>query len=444
MSKKPKHSVLLEVLMDGRAVGRLAKDPNERGSIWFQYDPEWIKSGYALSPFQPFALKAGAFKPMSKVFEGLHGVFNDALPDGWGLMLMDRALKKSLDWDRHEIEPLDRLAYIGSRAMGALEFRPAMERGQSEPMVPLERLAESALLVQEGSADDVLAALYIHGGSPGGARPKVTVAIERGGDQCISGFGTIPDNFDHWIVKFRAHDTDPPSMGRIELAYARMAEAAKVDMPPTRLISAKVRGKREDFFAAQRFDRERNAKKHVVSLGGMLEASHRMPSMDYSDLLKATLMATKDAREVDKAFRLMVFNVLAHNKDDHVKNFAFVHNERGWSMTKAFDLTFSAGMSGQHTTSINGEGLPKLEAIAKVARDMQIKDWRETVSEVFAAIEAWEVFATEQKVPKSIWSAYRKSMREGPCFAELARAPTQSTPARNAVNKPAPSGGLTS
>jgi serine/threonine-protein kinase HipA len=419
MSTKARHASLLEVVMDGRTVGRLAKDPNERGAIWFQYDAQWIKSGYALSPFPPFDLKPGAFKPLSPIFEGLHGVFNDALPDGWGLLLMDRALKRSLDWNRHEIEPLDRLAYIGSRAMGALEFRPAMAQGQAVPAVSLESLAESALLMQEGSADDVLAALYIHGGSPGGARPKVTLAIERGGDQCISGFDTLPDNFDHWIVKFRARDVDPPSMGRIELAYARMAQAAKVDMPPTRLISAKVRGKREDFFAVQRFDRAGNTKKHVISLGGMLEASHRMPSMDYGDVLKATLMATQDMREVNKAFRLMVFNVLAQNKDDHVKNFAFIRNERSWAMTPAFDLTFSTGMSGQHTTSVSGDGLPRLASIAKVARDMHIKDWRETVAEVFAAVQAWEVFATEQKVPKPIWSAYRQAMREGPCFAEL-------------------------
>ncbi len=433
MNAKAIHATLLDVLMDGRLVGRLAKDPHERGSIWFEYDPEWIKSGYALSPFPPFGLRPGAFKPLSPVFDGLHGVFNDALPDGWGLLLMDRALKSALDWDRHAIEPLDRLAYIGNRAMGALEFRPAMVRGETESAVSLEGLAESALLVQEGSAADVLAALYIHGGSPGGARPKVTVAIEKGTDNCMSGFGAIPENFDHWIVKFRARDADPPSMGRIELAYARMAQAAKVNMPPTRLVSVTVRGKREDFFAVQRFDRERNAKKHMVSIGGLLEASHRMPSMDYGDLLKATLMATKDAREVDKAFRLMVFNVLAHNKDDHVKNFAFVGSARGWAMTQAFDLTFSAGLSGQHTTSVSGEGLPRLEAIAKLAREMQIKDWRDTVAEVFAAVEMWETFATEQKVPKAIWSVYGKAMRAGNCFTELAKSPISKRGASSAA-----------
>lgn len=108
MSTRARHTALLDVLMDGRAVGRLAQDPNERGAIWFQYDAQWLKSGYALSPFQPFALKTQAFKPLSKVFDGLHGVFNDALPDGWGLLLMDRALKRTLDWERHDIEPLDR------------------------------------------------------------------------------------------------------------------------------------------------------------------------------------------------------------------------------------------------------------------------------------------------------------------------------------------------
>lgn len=227
----------------------------------------------------------------------------------------------------------------------------------------------------------------------------------------------------HWIVKFRASDADPPSMGRIELAYARMAQAAKLDMPPTRLMSVNVRGQREDFFAVRRFDRVGNSKKHVISLGGMLEASHRMSSLDYADLLKATLMATLDMREVNKAFRLMVFNVLAHNKDDHVKNFAFLRHEKGWAMTPAFDLTFSVGMGRQHTTSVSGEGLPRLASIAKIARDMQIKDWRETVAEVFAAVQAWEVFATEQKVPQPIWRAYRQAMQQSPCFAELTKTP---------------------
>lgn len=126
MNTKAKHVKELQVSMAGVAVGTLAQ--TERGQIWFEYDPAWIQSGFALSPTPSFALKSGAFKATNNTFDGLHGVFNDALPDGWGLLLMDRALKNKLGWDFHEITPLDRLAYIGNRAMGALEFKPTLDR----------------------------------------------------------------------------------------------------------------------------------------------------------------------------------------------------------------------------------------------------------------------------------------------------------------------------
>ena len=415
--KTTKHTSKLDVLASGRRVGGLAK--SDRGEIWFEYDPGWIKSGFGLSPMKQFDLKLGAFKPKDPLFNGLHGVFHDALPDGWGLLLMDRAMKKKLDWDPHQISPLDRLAYIGNRAMGALEFRPAMADMAASSAPSLESLAEDAMLVQEGAATEVLGALYLHGGSPGGARPKVTIAIERDGDRCMSGFGEIPENFDHWIVKFRTQKADPDCMGRIELAYARMAAAAKIEMPPTRLISALVRGKKEDFFAVQRFDRVGNSKRHVISLGGMLEISHRTPSIDYAGLLKAVSFVTKDVTQVAKAFRLMVFNVLAHNKDDHVKNFAFMRGDKGWALTPAYDLTFSGGINNQHTTAVCGEGLPTLAALRKIAEDLQLDQWQETVREVHEAVASWAKLAAELKVPKPLADKYRRAIEAGPCFTEL-------------------------
>ncbi len=415
--KTIKHTSKLDVLLGGRRVGGLAQ--SDRGEIWFEYDPGWIKSGFGLSPMKQFDLKLGAFKPKDPLFNGLHGVFDDALPDGWGLMLMDRAMKKNLDWDPHQISPLDRLAYIGNRAMGALEFRPAIADMTAPSAPSLESLAQDAMLVQEGTATEVLGALYLHGGSPGGARPKVTIAIERDGDRCMSGFGEIPQNFDHWIVKFRTQKADPDCMGRIELAYARMAAAAKIDMPPSRLISALVRGKKEDFFAVQRFDRVGNSKRHVISLGGMLEISHRTASIDYSALLKAVSFVTKDVTEVAKAFRLMAFNVLAHNKDDHVKNFAFIRGDKAWALTPAYDLTFSGGINNQHTTAVCGEGLPTLGALGKIAEDLQISQWQKVVREVHEAVSSWAKLAAELQVPKPIADKYRRAMESSPCFAEL-------------------------
>ena len=418
MKHIPQHVTQLDVLMAGRRVGGLAMDA--RGVIWFAYDTGWVERGLPLSPMKQFALSITPFKASSAVFDQLHGVFNDALPDGWGLLLMDRYLKAAAGWSAHEITPLDRLAYIGARAMGALEFRPVIKHHVTQAAVSLDQLAEEAWLVQEGSTADVLGALYLYGGSPGGARPKVTVAMERGGQACISGFTDIPDNFEHWIVKYRSKDGDPESMGRIELAYARMARAAGVDMPPTQLVQATVRGKTEDFFAVQRFDRIGNQRRHVISLGGMLELTHRAPSIDYSNLLKAVGFATKDQREVSKAFRRMVFNVLAHNKDDHVKNFAFMQVGNDFVLTPAFDLTFSAGINNMHTTAIGGEGRPGLADVWRVAQELGIDKADAVIQQVFEAVAGWRAFAAELQIPAELTEDYGRAMSGEPCFAELA------------------------
>ena len=419
MNLKAKHAQTLQVSMSGEVVGTLAQ--SERGQIWFEYDPTWIKSGFAVSPMASFELKSGAFKATNNNFDGLHGVFNDALPDGWGLLLMDRALKNKFGWDVHEITPLDRLAYIGNRAMGALEFKPTTETSAFASTPPIADLYEDALLVQEGRADEVMRALSILGGSPGGARPKITLALDsQGSDFVMSGFENIPANFDHWIVKFRSQNTDPICMGRIEMAYAEMAALAKVDIPPSRLICTKVRGIEESFFAIKRFDRNKNKKLHVVSLGGLLDASHREPSLDYTQLLKAVHFVTRDVREVERAFRLMVFNVLAHNKDDHVKNFAFIYDGLDWKFSPAFDLTFSGGMNNQHTTAVAGQGNPNLAAIEKVAKSAGIKNWKLIADEVFLAVSHWGQIAENHQVESQLANAYFSAIQTGPCYLELA------------------------
>jgi len=309
--------------------------------------------------------------------------------------------------------------------MGALEFKPVLAPDPSAQAPELESLAEQAMLAQEGNASELLGALYVHGGSPGGARPKITVAMLADDDACseaaplLSGFESIPDHYDHWMVKFRSNAADPLCMGRIEMAYAQMAKAALVDMPPSRLIAAMVRGEQEDFFAVKRFDRIKNKKLHIISLGGMLDASHREPCLDYTELLKAVHFATKNIQDVERAFRLMVFNVLAHNKDDHVKNFAFLFNGKHWQLAPAFDLTFSRGMSNQHTTAVAGQGNPTLNAIKQVARGAGIKHADLVIDQVFAAVAQWPRFASEQEVTTDVANAYTQAIQAGPCFAEL-------------------------
>lgn len=182
--------------------------------------------------------------PEPAEFNGLPGVFNDSLPDGWGLLLMDRAFVHIAGWDSHEITPLDRLAYVGSRAMGALENEPALTRMEPVEEVDIWQMATADSQLLNGETPDVLEQLHIHGGSPGGARPKVTVALSEDGSRCISGSIDLPNGYSDWIVKFRSKE-DPPDMGRIEAAYAELAQLAGLTMPEFRILTVKSNNSRD-------------------------------------------------------------------------------------------------------------------------------------------------------------------------------------------------------
>lgn len=394
----------LRVRCQGKSVGQLAE---KGGEIRFEYDASWLADGLDLAPGS-MEFNAAANTARRLDFQGLHGVFNDSLPDGWGLLLMDRSLKKHLNLDRSQITPLDRLAYLGHRCMGALEYQPELLPEQDGKAIDLADIAAQSEQVMRGETPDILEALRICGGSPGGARPKVTVAFSEDMGTCLSNFGDLPAGHSHWIVKFRNasryDDGDPEDIGRLEMAYADMARSAGLQLPKTYLLELKVNRKQEAFFAVQRFDRDTNRKIHFLSLAGYAYANHRVPCLDYgSGVLAATKKISKSDKEVEKAFRLMLFNVLAHNKDDHSKNFAYLLDPTAsgaWQLAPAFDLTFSTGMSNQHTTSINGSGNPEFTDLEKVARQWKIKNWLQILDEVRSAIARWPEFASHYGMTK--------------------------------------------
>lgn len=390
---KIRHLQQLEVLFDGRRVGVLRQTtPRE---ILFQYDATWLRDGFDLSPHTLLWTPAAQPAP-DLLFEGLHGVFNDSLPDGWGLMLMDRELQRSAGWRRQEIGKLDRLAYIGDRAMGGLEYRPAYDTTPKDT-VDLSELAKAVRAVLDGQTEEVLEQLRIQGGSPGGARPKVTIARHPRSGHCISGFDTVPDGYDHWLVKFRSKE-DPPDMPNIEQSYAQMAQAAGVEMPVSTLVSVGIDHEQDTAFAVQRFDRIGSRKLHAVSLCGYLYADFRAPSVDYEAVLGATQQITRDYNEVLRAFRLMVFNVLTHNKDDHTKNFSFLYDGARWRLSPGYDLTFSHGMGGEHTTAVEGSGNPGAKDVLKLASRFAIKEAVAIVQQVRGAVAQWTRIATAANV----------------------------------------------
>jgi serine/threonine-protein kinase HipA len=294
--------------------------------------------------------------------------------------------------------------------MGALEYAPIYKPEPFSDRVDLQALVKAVDAVLQGKEEDVLNQLRIQGGSPGGARPKVTIARSNRSDICLSGFDILPDDYSHWLVKFRSQD-DPKDMGRIEQAYAEMARDAGVAIPHTELMRVSQGNEEDVFFAVQRFDRYgKSAKRHTHSLAGLLYANFRAPCMDYEGVLRGVRLVTGDHSQVTRAFRLMVFNVLAHNQDDHVKNFAFVVDEaKGWQLSPAFDLTYSVGMGGQHTTAVNGAGEPALEDVLKLGHNHAIDGALKIVGQVRHAVSKWPTTAQKWGVSEASTGLIQKS-----------------------------------
>jgi serine/threonine-protein kinase HipA len=374
-----------------RLVGQLAES---RGRIFFEYDPQFLQSPLWLSPFK-LPPEPGLHEHKDFAFGPLFGLFDDSLPDGWGLLLMDRAFRRA-GRDPHEVGILERLAFLGSETMGALVYEPAMAREDDlNESFDLGRLAREAALVQDGDVHSALPLLQRAGGSPGGARPKVLVGVQ--GDRLISGHGEVPEGFTPWIIKFPARQDDRDA-GPIEFAYARMAAAAGLVMPETRLFEA---GK-DRFFGVRRFDRQASRRVHTHTLGNLIHSNFRVPSCDYRDFLKVVRILTKNHQDLRQAFRLMVFNVLTHNRDDHVKNFSFCLDESGdWRLAPAYDLTFAPGPGGEHSMTVQGEGkTPGKHELWAVGRGEGLKDrdMAAMYDEVRAAVEQWPDLAHENGV----------------------------------------------
>lgn len=294
---------------------------------------------------------------------------------------------------------LDRLAFLGSATMGALTYEPAMEHEKSASgKFGLHLLAEHSREIMEGQSDTVLPQLMLAGGSPGGARPKVLVGIH--GDQIISGEDELPQNFEHWIIKFNSKN-DLPDSGTVEYAYSMMARGAGINMPETRIFMTKP-GDR--FFGVKRFDRMENRRFHVHTFGNMLHVDFRIPSMDYEELFKVIKILTENHQETLRGFRQMIFNLLANNRDDHVKNFAFMMDENhGWQLTPAYDLTFSEGPGGEHSMTFLGEGRsPGKNEIMQLGKRAGLTtiEVNRCLDQILHAVQAWPDHARAADVTK--------------------------------------------
>ena len=344
----------INVLLRDEPVGTLQRDP-ANGVCVFEYDKGWLANGFSLSPTE-LPLQSGLFYADKDKFGGGFAVFEDSLPDGYGLYLLDRMLRKQ-NTSLMELNPLQRLSIIGTAGMGALTYLPMMTgfhaQKELEDIAQLDHLQEEALKVlsEKGVGDESY--LYYNSANSGGARPKTALRSRDGS---------------HWLVKFR-HVYDPEDIGKSEFLYMKTARACGITIPRIGLV-------KDRYFAIERFDFAPDGKKrHVVTAAALLKTDFRKQDVDYINLLALTGYLTQDPGQVEEMFRRMVMNLVAVNKDDHSKNFSFLCDDGKWSLAPAYDITYSPlGSNGEHATSLFYNGNPGFDLVLKAGTEIRIPE----------------------------------------------------------------------
>ncbi|MEA3196136.1 MAG: serine/threonine-protein kinase HipA [Gammaproteobacteria bacterium] len=325
-------------------LGQLADDGRQ---LLFEYSKDALRAGLELSPLR-LPVRSEAYGDNPGYLLRLPGLISDSLPDGWGLLLMDRYFRR-LGLEPATLSPLDRLSFLGDRALGALTFEPADTVEPTSANTTLIQLAQEVTTVLTGKDVDVLRRLLVLGGSPHGERPKVLVGYDatEGSIRAVADPKHRP-----YLVKFPAKN-EHKEVCAIEHSYCETARACGIEVTQTQYFEL---GRSHAAFGIARFDIEGNMRVPIHTLAGALHADFRVPSVDYISLLRTTRAFTGDDREVLKAYERAIFNVLFNNRDDHSKNFAFrLDRDRRWRLAPAYDLTFNVGPGGEHQMDLCGE-----------------------------------------------------------------------------------------
>ncbi|MGA7397762.1 MAG: type II toxin-antitoxin system HipA family toxin [Solirubrobacterales bacterium] len=405
---------IASVRIGGRDVGAVL---HEEGLTTFQYDPEWIATGLDLSPIMmPLSKSVHSFP---QPFGGLPGLLADSLPDRFGNALIDAWLART-GRSAENFNQVDRLCYVGTRGMGALEFFPSRgPRGTKRHNIEIAQmvdLASSVLRKREGfetsmEKDQAVKDLLSIGTSAGGARAKAVIAWNEKTGKVRSGQVEAGPGFEYWLIKFdgvadtrEGNLTDPRGYGLIEYAYSLMAAAAGVTMNPCRIMEEGGRS----HFMTRRFDRDESGKIHMQTLSALAHLDFGIPHHSYEQALQVGRRLALPAEDLEQQFKRMVFNVVARNQDDHVKNIAFLMDGHGqWRLSPAYDVAYAYNPSGQwtstHQMSINGQRdnftLADLKACAATT-SLRRNLARDTLREVTEAVSAWPEFAAEAGVPE--------------------------------------------
>lgn len=417
---------VIEVRVWGRTVGAVALDP-KLGFYAFEYDPAFVKSGIELAPLtMPLAQTSYIFTDLPELtYKRLPALLADALPDDFGNTLIDGWMAAK-GVEHSQITPLDRLAYMGKRGMGALEFRPARSpAGTGHTALSLSKLVESARLAVHGElgseslSSAALAQMIKVGTSAGGARAKAVIAWNPKTEEIRAGQFDVDPGFEHWLLKFDGMGADKElggtqDYGRIEYAYYLMATAAGMTMSPCRLLEENGRA----HFMTQRFDRDGNRKHHLQTLCAMAQLDYKQKaSHDYNQLFQTISRLQLGYAALEEAFRRMAFNVMTANCDDHTKNVSFLLREgAGWTLAPAYDVTHAHNPTGewtnQHLMAVNGKfaGITRTDLLAAADR-FGIGTATKVLQQVGKSVTAWPDFAAQAGLSSDQITSIRKHHR---------------------------------
>ncbi len=411
-------------------IGAITWDP-EREQGFFEYEPSFLGSGIEIAPLtMPLAQSRYTFPKLPReTFKGLPGLLADSLPDKFGNLLIDQWLATQ-GRSPASFNPVERLCYLGTRAMGALEFHPTLladlpsERLQIDALV---QLANDALASRENlyaklsKPPEALATILKVGTSAGGARAKAVVAWNPATGEIRSGQVPLPSGFEAWLLKFDGVSanrdkelTDPLGYGRVEYAYHLMARAAGINMSDCRLLEENGRA----HFMTRRFDRGPAGEKfHIQSLCGIAHFDfNQAGAYSYEQAFQVARRLSLPQPDLRELFRRAAFNIMSRNQDDHTKNIAFIMDRRGhWHLAPAYDLIYAYNPEGawtsRHQMSLNGKRdhfSPEDLLKAATAADLKPPQAKTLLAEVHSAIVQWPKFARLAGVPEA-WSKEIKS-----------------------------------
>jgi len=403
---------IIQVIAFGLEIGKLGYDMDQKRAV-FQYNPDFLSSGKYLNLF-PFIFRrveqAQVFTEYhSDTFQGLPPMIADSFPDTFGAIIFQEWLSRR---GIKKLTPLEQLAYVADRGMGALEYKPVKELLETSTINigQVVEILERVLKFKDDAVEKDLSELSLLnifkiGSSAGGARPKILVAEHKDTGALVAGDRQVGSDYNHYLIKLHLDDSIGYSQEHVEYAYYLMAQEVGIEMMPSKLIEDK-------HFATLRYDRQKGEKQHAMTVSGLTgwDFQSNPENSSYENVFKLALGLKVPFKDLQQLYRRMIFNLVFRNSDDHLKNHSFIYEKKSdtWSLSPAYDLTYSLNplinfKITSRALSIRGKRQDiGLKDLLILAEEFSIKNPKKIIDEVQKAASKWNEVASELQINKRV------------------------------------------